>query len=180
MAGMLTLKERLLVLWVCKQKQLQPETEGKYDALDKTALKGMFERLFFGTYKCLAKLEGHTRAVLCLALYGNKLFSAGGDDRTIRVWDADTHEHLATMEGHRGDVRCLTLYGNKLFSGGSAGDPTIRVWDADTHEHLATMEGHTGYVVCLTLYGNKLFSAGGRDDGTIRVWNVKEEENRLM
>ena len=58
MAGMLTLKERLMVLWVCKQKQLQPENKGKYDALDETALKGMFERLFFGTYNCLAKMEG--------------------------------------------------------------------------------------------------------------------------
>ena len=99
MAGMLTLKERLLVLWVCKQKQLHPEKVGKYDALDETALKGMFERLFFGTYKCLARLKGHTHGVRSLTLYGNKLFS-GGFDRTIRVWNADTHEHLATMEGH--------------------------------------------------------------------------------
>ena len=135
MAGMLTLKERLLVLWVCKQKQLQPETEGKYDALDKTALKGMFERLFFGTYKCLAKLEGHHRSVMCLTLYGNKLFSAGGD-RTIRVWDADTHEHLATMEGHTGGgVGCLALYGNKLFSAGGEDDRTIRVWNVKEEEN---------------------------------------------
>ena len=178
MAGMLTLKERLMVLWVCKQKQLHPGNNGKYGALDETALKGMFERLFFGTYKCLAKLEGHTHGVLCLALYGNKLFSAGGygGDRTIRVWNADTHEHLATMKGHTDRVVCLTLYGNKLFSGGGHGDRTIRVWDADTHEHLATMEGHTRFVECLTLYGNKLFSGGGAyGDGTIRVWNVKED-----
>ena len=91
MAGMLTLKERLLVLWVCKQKQLQPETEGKYDALDKTALKGMFERLFFGTYRCLAKLEGHIGSVECLTLYCDKLFSAGAGDGTICAWNADTH-----------------------------------------------------------------------------------------
>ena len=179
MAGMLTLKERLLVLWVCKQKQLHSKKEGKYDALDKTALKGMFERLFFGTYKCLAKLEGHTggvhcRSVYCLTLYGNKLFSAG-DDGTIRVWDADTHEHLTTMDGHTGGVLCLTLYGNKLFSGGGHGDRTIRVWDADTHEHLATMEGHTGSVLCLALYGNKLFSGGGNGDRTVRVWNLSED-----
>ena len=115
---MLTLKERLLVLWVCKQKQLHPGNNGKYGALDETALKGMFERLFFGTYRCLAKLEGHTAAVRCLTLYGNKLFSAcgsGGFDGTIRVWDADTHEHMATMEGQTNNVKCLTLYGNKLL-----------------------------------------------------------------
>ena len=95
-------------------------------------------------------------------------------DGTIRVWNADTHEHLATMEGHTGPVWCLTLYGNKLFSAGGHNDRTIRVWDADTYEHLATMEGHIDGVWCLTLYGNKLFS-GGYDGSTIRVWNVKED-----
>ena len=76
------------MLWVCKQKRLHPEKEGKYDALDETVLKGMFERLFFGTYRCLAKLKEHTGGVVCLALYGNKLFSGGGTaDRNISVWD---------------------------------------------------------------------------------------------
>jgi WD40 repeat protein len=33
-------------------------------------------------------LKGHTGAVYCLTLYGNKLFSGGGHgDRTIRVWN---------------------------------------------------------------------------------------------
>ena len=172
MEGKLTLRERHLLLWVFKQKRLHHKQKGKYDALDESAVKGMFERLFFGTYKCLDKMEGHTSVVDCLAVYGNKLFS-GSHDSTIRVWDADTHKHLATLEGHTDDVRCLTLYGNKLFSAG--GDGTIRVWHADTHEHLATLAGHTSGVLCLTLYGNKLFSAS--HDNTSRVWNVEEEDS---
>jgi F-box/WD-40 domain protein 7 len=79
------------------------------------------------THKHLATLEEHTDDVKCLTLYGNKLFSSGSADSTIRVWDADTHEHLATLAGHTGAVRCLTLYGNKLFSGSF--DKTIRVWN---------------------------------------------------
>ena len=172
MEDKLTLRERHLLLWVFKQKRLHHTEKGKYDALDESAVKGMFERLFFGTYKCLARMEGHTHAVECLTLYGNKLFS-GSSDNTIRVWDADTHKHLATLEGHTSYVSCLTLCGNKLFSAGY--DRTIRVWDADTHKHLATLAGHTSWVTCLTLYGNKLFSASA--DSTIRVWNVKEEDS---
>ena len=86
MEGKLTLRERHLLLWVFKQKRLHPERKGKYDALDESAVKGMFERLFFGTYKCLARMEGHTHYVACLTPYGNKLFS-GGWDKTIRVWN---------------------------------------------------------------------------------------------
>ena len=126
MESKLTLRERHLLLWVFKQKRLHPQQKGKYDALDESAVKGMFERLFFGTYKCLARMEGHTGGVTCLTLYGNKLFS-GSFDRTIRVWDADRHKHLATLAGHTNGVLCLTLYGNKLFSAGW--DRTIRVWN---------------------------------------------------
>jgi WD40 repeat protein len=73
---------------------------GKYDALDESAVKGMFERHFFGTYKCLAKMEAHTSYLWRLTLYGNKLLS-GSDDRTIRVWEADTHEY-AQAPGYLG------------------------------------------------------------------------------
>ena len=129
----LTLRERLLVLWVIKQKLIQ-QKEGKCSAIDTSAMKGMFEDLFFGTNRSLATLRGHSGGVLRLALYGNKLFSAGGSgggyhDSTIRVWNADTHEHLATLEGHSGGVLCLTLYGNKLFSG--AAHRNIRVWNVE-------------------------------------------------
>ena len=60
MEGKLTLRERHLLLWVFKQKRLHPTETGKYDALDESAVKGMFERLFFGTYKCLDKKKEHS------------------------------------------------------------------------------------------------------------------------
>jgi hypothetical protein len=61
MGDKLTLRERHLLLWVCKQKRLHHEQKGKYDALDESAVKGMFERLFFGTYKCMAMIEEQSR-----------------------------------------------------------------------------------------------------------------------
>ena len=48
-------------------------------------MKSMFERLFFGTYKCLATLERHANSVNYFALYGNKLFS-GSYEKIICVW----------------------------------------------------------------------------------------------
>ena len=94
---------------------------------DPTFIETHFEPLIpIPKYIELATLEGHTYHVVCLTLYGNKLFS-GSFDKTIRVWNADTHEHLATLEGHTDAVRCLTLYGDKLFSGSR--DGAIRVWN---------------------------------------------------
>ena len=73
----------------------------------------------------ITTLQGHTHYVNCLTVVGKKLYS-GSRDRTIRVWDTDTHQHITTLQGHTGWVRCLTAVGNKLYSGSY--DETIRVW----------------------------------------------------
>ena len=73
----------------------------------------------------ITTLQGHTGAVQCLTVVGNKLYS-GSYDETIRVWDTDTHQHIATLQGHTDWVRYLTVVGSKLYSGND--DRTIRVW----------------------------------------------------
>ena len=57
----------------------------------------------------IATLEGHTDAVNCLIVVGDKVYS-GGDDDTIRVWDVDTHEHIATLRGHADYVRYVIYW----------------------------------------------------------------------
>jgi WD40 repeat protein len=201
----LTLQERFLLLWVFKQKRLQHE-EGKYDALDEKVLKGIFERLFFGTYMCqdLEVEKGGSspvHSVSCLSFHGNKIF-AGGDGESIQVWSADTHKLLATLEAATEEdkwnsVKCLAVYDKKLFAGVTPrtevcdmdGETynipmdTIRVWDADTHEELASMKGvdaAEGYggVTCLTFYGNKIFSSSNTGSVyPIDVWNANTHEH---
>ena len=130
-------------------------------------LKLQFKDLITPSGILITTLEGHTDAVYCLTVVGNKLYT-GSDDRTIRVWDIDTHQHITALEGHTDDVYCLTVVGNKLYSGSF--DRTIRVWDTDTHQHIATLEGHTDGVCYLTVVGNKLYS--GSVDKTIRAWTL--------
>ena len=114
MGDKLTLRERHLLLWVFKQKRLHHKQKRKYDALDESAVKGMFERLFFGTYKCLARMEGHTHTVdvsPCMATSSSLVvvitpFVCGMPIRTS-TW--------LPWKGILASVSCLTLYGNKLF-----------------------------------------------------------------
>ena len=71
-------------------------------------------------------MRGHSHEVSCLSLNNNKLFSAS-IDKTIRIWNTETHETIATLEGHTDSVICLALHENKLFSGSY--DNTIRIWN---------------------------------------------------
>ncbi|KAH9709170.1 WD REPEATS REGION domain-containing protein [Citrus sinensis] len=68
-------------------------------------------------------LRGHTKAILCLAVVSNLLFS-GSSDNTIRIWrrSSSVTDHqkgyscLAVLEGHRRPVKCLTAVVDSDYS----------------------------------------------------------------
>ena len=128
-------------------------------------LKLQFKDLITPSGILITTIQGHAGRVGCLTVVGKKLYS-GSWDKTIRIWDTDSHQLAAPLQGHTLHVICLTVVGKKLYSG--SGDRTIRVWDTDTHQHITTLQGHTSHVWCLTVVGKKLYS--GSEDRTIRVW----------
>ncbi|XP_052172316.1 protein JINGUBANG-like [Diospyros lotus] len=64
-----------------------------------------------GEYMAVAgALRGHGKAILCLAVVADVVFS-GSADKTVRIWRRTVERSyccLAVLEGHRGPVKCLT------------------------------------------------------------------------
>ena len=98
--------------------------------------------------------------------------ASGGDDGTIRQWDAEDGTLLGTpLVGHQGRVQTVSYShdGSRIASGGE--DGTIRQWDAEDGTPLGTpLEGHQGWVrsVSYSPEGSRIVSGG--EDGRVRQW----------
>jgi WD40 repeat protein len=87
---------------------------------------------------CVMTLAGHTGRVSACAFSadGRHIVSAS-DDRTLRLWDAQTGADLAILAGHTKKVLACAFSpdGRRIVS--ASDDGTLRLWDARTGSDLA-------------------------------------------
>jgi F-box/WD-40 domain protein 7 len=82
------------------------------------------------------EIGGHDKAILSLFVSEGRVYT-GSRDKTIQVWNAETHEKVATLYGHENDVVCLAVRDDRLYSGSV--DKTIRVWDTKVRNIFAKL-----------------------------------------
>src|SRR5882762_5938103 len=121
-------------------------------------------------------LRGHKSAVWSVTFSSDgKRIASGSDDKSIRVWDAETGEMVSgPFKGHTGGVSSVAFSsdGKRIASGSK--DKSIRVWDAKTGEMVSSpFDGHTDGVSSVTFSSDGKQIASGSKDKSIRVWDAE-------
>ncbi len=136
-----------------------------------------------GVNRWRALREGHSGWVNTVALGrlgAHGVIVSGGDDSSVRVWDAASGECQAVLEKHSGGVRSVALgrlgARDVIVSGGD--DNSVRVWDAASGECQAVLEGHSGGVntAVLARLGTRDVIASGGYDSCVRIWDAASGE----
>lgn len=108
-------------------------------------------------------LEGHTGAVLALAVHGDVLVS-GGADRTIRVWKG--RSLVRTINNHWDAVHALAFSPDGKYLASGSADKTVRIWQPEIGRLVRIVRGHEGAVLDLAWTAQHVITACS--DGKVR------------
>jgi WD40 repeat protein len=121
----------------------------------------------------LAVLRGHDDMVLGASFSpdGSRIVTAS-QDRTARIWNANTGRLIAILRGHKRQVFSATFSPDSRRIVTASADKTARLWDAATAREIDIFRGHEDAVVTAVFSpdGKRIVTAS-RDD-TARVWDV--------
>lgn len=145
-------------------RRIAPGTEGGAEVLDALLRQRSLRKLVMTDGQILA---------IAVSPDGSRIVS-GGDDHTLRLWDAKTGQPLgAPLKGHEGEVQSVAFSpdGKYIVSGGGGGDRTLRLWDAKTGQLIgAPLEGDKSSVYSVAFSPDSRRIVSGGLGNTVRLW----------
>lgn len=122
----------------------------------------------------LRSITGHQGTIRTLVFTpdGRRLIT-GGEDQTIKVWNADTGQQLLNLTGHTSAIKTLVVKSDSSTLVSGSDDQTVKIWNLGIGQLLNTLQGHTSYLNAVVYSPDGQWLASASADQTIKLWNLQ-------
>lgn len=133
--------------------------------------------------ECLHTLTGYSTvlsSVNSVAIRSDgQILASGHDDKTIKLWNLNTHKLISTLMGHSQAVKSIAFSPKENILATASDDKTIKLWNLTTFEEICTLLGHSSAVKSLAFSLEGILASGSWDK-TVKLWNVTTGEEILI
>ncbi|KAL9711989.1 hypothetical protein Ac2012v2_005064 [Leucoagaricus gongylophorus] len=102
-----------------------------------------------------------------------KYILTGGQDRTVRLWNASLGTEIKTFIAHGYEVLSITVSNDNAKFASSGGDRSVFLWDVTTATTIRRLSGHMGKIHVVEFNEDASVVASGSFDATVRLWDLR-------
>ncbi|TFK73960.1 WD40 repeat-like protein [Pluteus cervinus] len=107
-----------------------------------------------------------------------KYILSGGQDRTIRLWNAVLGTEIKSFNAHGYEVLSVTVAHDNATFASSGGDRSVFLWDVATGVTTRRLAGHMGKIHVVEFSQDASVVASGSFDATVRLWDLKSQSRQ--
>ncbi|KIY50129.1 nuclear mRNA splicing protein [Fistulina hepatica ATCC 64428] len=109
-----------------------------------------------------------------------KYILTGGQDRTVRLWNADLGTEIKVYSAHGYEVLSISVAHDNAKFASSGGDRSVFVWDVTAGTTLRRLSGHMGKVHAVEFNEDASVLASGSFDATVRLWDLRAQSRQAI
>lgn len=104
-----------------------------------------------------------------------KYVLTGGQDRTVRLWNAGTGAAIKSYAAHGYEVLGIAVAHDNAKFASCGGDRSVFVWDVTSGNTLKRLSGHLARINVVDFNADASILASGSFDATVKLWDLKSQ-----